>query len=654
MPSKQFARGLFAGFGTVENPFQVPNGMEENLRAIDDHLWRYTVDEPLPPEQPYPADAVNGDGQIYIDGTYAIYNGGAWKRYPSAKGISFAQLNGPIWTNTGTGWQIGASIHSVDTIAQLRALPGLFYGLALVTDYYGNGKGGGGPFVRRHFVAPSGWENGGTQIVANDGAGWERIHRGTVFLRDFGAVMDYRNGLGTDDSQALANAFSAMAECNGTVCVDTNGISYIANFSGVPAGVTLSGPFKTADSMLSMKDNPISILGLGGGIALNSMATILLRGGGTVDGVLIYRAGISIPSADASAFAGTAFTIGGPGASLRNVLAVGFDKLVESNGYERIKMDWFFGDGQSGIDMADSRDVARLSHVHLWPFATFTPNAPLTAHYRTGIGFHIHDDVDAAFLFDCFSYGHATRFHFENVSTVRWIGCMGDGDRNQAGSIGLKLTGNINGFLGSSNALWSSERGVVCQMNSGQWVDLTEIKFDGCPVAAIDLIGGGVDVSDCQFDNVGSCMRVVNRDVQAVFDRNQYAGVARDVIECVMAGTTNIFIGPGNIDANNTAGGALNNSNLSIPGIEVASTIPLNPNYNEYFLFGEGQVDDIVGGWKGRTVIFRFTGSQKMSSSTGSRTKVRLSGNATYTGSIGSTLVLYHDGSQFYQIGGVA
>ncbi|WP_175872038.1 hypothetical protein [Burkholderia sp. BCC0397] len=106
MPNQQFARGIFAQFGTIENPFQSPNGMEENLRLIDDHIGPYTLNGPVAPDEPYPEDAANGDGQIYTDGTYAIYNGSAWKRYPAFKGITFVELNGSIWTNTGTSWRV--------------------------------------------------------------------------------------------------------------------------------------------------------------------------------------------------------------------------------------------------------------------------------------------------------------------------------------------------------------------------------------------------------------------------------------------------------------------------------------------------------------------------------------------------------------------
>lgn len=112
MPSKQYARGIFAGFGTTENPFQVPNGMEENLRIIDDHMGAYTLSAPVSPDTPYPDDAVAGDGQIYSDGTYAIFNGNAWRRYPALKGVSLVGVDGTLWVNTGVDWYTRATERS--------------------------------------------------------------------------------------------------------------------------------------------------------------------------------------------------------------------------------------------------------------------------------------------------------------------------------------------------------------------------------------------------------------------------------------------------------------------------------------------------------------------------------------------------------------
>ncbi|WP_186265063.1 right-handed parallel beta-helix repeat-containing protein [Burkholderia gladioli] len=203
MPSKQFARGIFAGFGTIENPFQVANGMEENLRVIDDHLWRYTMTAPVEPDESYPSDAMDGDGQIYIDGTYAIFNDGAWKRYPASKGVTVVQLDGPLWVNVGDGWRVAESSPVVNSVAQLRLLPARFYQHAQTAGYYQPDGLGAGTYHLDSGDHTS-EENGFTVIVGLDGGRWKLEISGPVSIRKAGAKID---GV-TNDTVAVRNAIT--------------------------------------------------------------------------------------------------------------------------------------------------------------------------------------------------------------------------------------------------------------------------------------------------------------------------------------------------------------------------------------------------------------------------------------------------------------
>lgn len=106
MPNQQLARGLWAQFATQENPFGVANGMEQNLRHIDDHLALYTLLPPQAPGTPLPGNPFDGDGQAYTDGSYATFNGGTWCTYAPRRGIRVVLASGTeSWLNTGTGWE---------------------------------------------------------------------------------------------------------------------------------------------------------------------------------------------------------------------------------------------------------------------------------------------------------------------------------------------------------------------------------------------------------------------------------------------------------------------------------------------------------------------------------------------------------------------
>lgn len=119
MSNKQLARGIFAEFGSAENPFQSPNGMEENLRTIDDHLALTTISPPLIRAQWAPHGfASDGDGQIFVDGHYAVFNGGSWRSYAPRLGVRATLKNvSDGWVNTGTGWEQN-SIVSAQALAQ--------------------------------------------------------------------------------------------------------------------------------------------------------------------------------------------------------------------------------------------------------------------------------------------------------------------------------------------------------------------------------------------------------------------------------------------------------------------------------------------------------------------------------------------------------
>ncbi|WP_304350074.1 hypothetical protein [Comamonas testosteroni] len=107
MSKTQLARGIWASFAPTEDPFAVQNGMEANLRLIDDHLALYTLAGPVPPTTALPTDARLGAGQIYDDGAYAVLNAGAWQTYPARMGLrAFELLSNIEYVNIGTGWQV--------------------------------------------------------------------------------------------------------------------------------------------------------------------------------------------------------------------------------------------------------------------------------------------------------------------------------------------------------------------------------------------------------------------------------------------------------------------------------------------------------------------------------------------------------------------
>lgn len=93
---------------------------------------------------------------------------------------------------------------SVDSIADLKLLSSARNQRAFVFGYYAKGDGGGGPY----YIDPADTtssDNGGTVIVANDGARWKLDRKGGVLLEQFGLKGD---GV-TNDTAAFQRALDS-------------------------------------------------------------------------------------------------------------------------------------------------------------------------------------------------------------------------------------------------------------------------------------------------------------------------------------------------------------------------------------------------------------------------------------------------------------
>lgn len=104
--TNQLANGIWTDFERTQNPFVGPNAMAENLRLIDDHLAPWTRTDVLRADSDYIAAPYAGEALLFDNGTYAVYNAGAWRRYPASLGTDVLDArDGTQFSWDGHAWR---------------------------------------------------------------------------------------------------------------------------------------------------------------------------------------------------------------------------------------------------------------------------------------------------------------------------------------------------------------------------------------------------------------------------------------------------------------------------------------------------------------------------------------------------------------------
>lgn len=210
MPNQQLARGLWAQFANNEAPFNVPNGMEENLRVVDDHLGLYTLAVPQAPGTPLPESPADGDGQIYLDGSYAVYNGGAWKRYAYRPGMKAVMADASdMWLSTPTGgWLSLRQTATLDSaLVAGHVYPSTAAGVAAVAP-------------GEYFTVPSAQTDEFVILYQRVGAAAVEIKQYPSRSALAEAVTLARDWASKDTGEVAPGEFSAKAWARGTGLID--------------------------------------------------------------------------------------------------------------------------------------------------------------------------------------------------------------------------------------------------------------------------------------------------------------------------------------------------------------------------------------------------------------------------------------------------
>jgi hypothetical protein len=194
---------------------------------------------------------------------------------------AYPSTSGQVLSSTTAGtmsWVSGSAdgATQVDSIAALKALPSSLNQFAYVKGYYAPGDGGGGNYFYDSADTTSA-DNGGTIIVATDGARWKLSTQGVISVKQFGA----RASATSDDRQFIQNAIDAAKALTGAATIffpaGTYYVNGTINVVGDPAnrnywGIQLVGEGQWATRILQTNPTGITVLfDMIGGVGLSKM-----------------------------------------------------------------------------------------------------------------------------------------------------------------------------------------------------------------------------------------------------------------------------------------------------------------------------------------------------------------------------------------------
>jgi hypothetical protein len=474
----------------------------------------------------------------------------------------------------------------------------------------------------------------------------------TVSVKDFGAVGD---GV-TDDTAAFAAALTSLSTSGGTVMVPNNMRCLIDSNLTIPVNCSLIGPHKFVGSPGNNTSAPYGTMG--GTLIVNSTVTITVSSNASINGLLIYRKGMTFPTVNASAFAGIAVTINGDDSAVSHCQILGFNKAVYSTGDQRQRINNIWFDCVNGIEIENCLDIPYINTCHGWPFATIEASAagtPGASIIRSGIGFYLHDTVDWAKVTDCFTYGYYRGFQLTSVNSCTLLSCSADnissgGVPTHAGSIGFSISGQENRLIGCQAAAQDSA-GASISTNTG--VTTTVIGFNvwACGSHGILLSGGDLSVSSSNFRSMSNGITINNANSKIIDGGgNRFESIVGSPYNFSIASNTSKTI-LSNVLSDLPDGNSIISGTYVAPSIASASPLSLPVNGNYFTVTGTTNFGTLQRGWAGRKVTLVFSGVLTVFSGTSTSTDIRLSGGSNYTSSANSTLTLLHNGTQWYEIG---
>lgn len=408
--------------------------------------------------------------------------------------------------NKGEPFMIDLTIGSVaapvvSSVANLRLVSRDTATTAFVTSYYGDGKSGGGQYFQRHYTAPAGWENGGTQITGADGGGWELVLSGPPSIEHFGCVGDDMH----DDTLALRAAIAACYQLEVpqpavayrltdtiTIHKPTRFLGYGVSLYTIPvsSGSSPRGPgswFHLAHSGIGFRIEP----------GTTSLPWVL--------GVCFDLIGTYRDHPEPNGAAAWAPTVSDFDFFFDNAADCEITNSVLWNPYRGIGVTGSAGGrhyfrnirGQpfyQGIVFDCSEDIDYVENIHFWPFWSLAPG--VIAYTLANLNALTTARADGIRVTNFFSIAHAIGWFFTQNATY--------GNTYKAKGINLDFDNGACGILMDPACGTNGFPGVTAQLTNVTMQGGYNYPTPGGPASSgIDLRGRGYQIHIDQVDVQG-------------------------------------------------------------------------------------------------------------------------------------------------------
>ncbi|MBI3923417.1 MAG: hypothetical protein HY318_18495 [Armatimonadetes bacterium] len=371
-----------------------------------------------------------------------------------------------------------------------------------------------------------------------------------VNVRDYGAKGDEV----TDDTAAFQSAMNAVAKQGGTVAVPVG--NYLVNTHlVVPQNVTLEGVWKIPTAWTQYKGS--TLLAVEGAGSEEGPPFIMLNANSAIKGITVFY-----PSQKPDKIQPYPWCVacaGGDNSSIVDCLLVnpyqGVDFGTRPSGRHFIRN--LYGQPlRRGIFVDKCYDIGRIENVHFWPFWNWEEKDGmrdwLTQHGEAFI--FARTDWEYVLNTFCFGYGIGYRFiqSKDGAMNGNLLGIGADAaniailvEATQAPGL-LITNGEFVSFPGENPTevvVTDTHTGVVQFQNCSYWGPAHQVAriagtgtvtFNGCNfvewdregkgIPALELSGGNLIVSACNFMKGSPQATLTNKSQSAVFMGNRAGG----------------------------------------------------------------------------------------------------------------------------------